>query len=77
MRVGGCVSNFLTLKYTNLFVFSSPNRNFALSLPTVTTNQGCIGCQSSVKWVTAHINSNAVLSAGGVTLRGVGLPMLM
>ena len=41
MRVGGCVSNFLTLKYTNLFVFSSLNRNFALSLPSVMTNQGC------------------------------------
>ena len=41
---------FLTPKNANLYVFSSLNRNFVLSLWRFSTNHRCIGYQSSVKW---------------------------
>lgn len=40
-----------------------------VSLPTFTTNQRCIGCQSSMKSEAINRNNRPALSADGVTPR--------
>lgn len=59
----GAFGVFLWLKIWSI-------KKFCLFLPVVTTNQGCIGYQSSMKWKDQRYGRKVIaLSQDGVTLR--------